>query len=251
MPENSQSTENPFCSRLPVGVNLSGIVEERLLPEYGAVFVTAAVPPPTIVFKDEDAVTAFQNSLEIGSANIGGIDLELQKPAMDALLGAAGEASKQGFSITPRGADSARRNYLGTVELWASRIEPALDHWVSKVRMTSEQAAHIRSLSPFEQVPVVFELEKDEIWFAKDLSKSVIYSVAPPGTSQHLAMLAFDVAEFDDPAVRKILARHGWFQTVVSDLPHFTYLGVEEGELPALGLKRIEYLEREFWVPDI
>jgi hypothetical protein len=117
--------------------------------------------------------------------------------------------------------------------------------------MTSEQAAHIRSLSSFEQVPVVFELEKEEIWFAKDLSKSVIYSVAPPGTSQHLAMLAFDIAEFDDPAVRKILANHGWFQTVVSDLPHFTYLGVKERELPGLGLKRVEYLERKFWVPDI
>jgi hypothetical protein len=248
MPEKSANT---FYSRLPDGIKLSGIVEERLLPEYGEIFATEAEPPPTVVFDDEDDVAAFQNNVAIGRANIGGIDLELQKPAMEALLAAVLEASGQSLSINPRGADSARRNYEGTVELWASRVEPALDHWLANERIRTDQADKIRSLSPFGQVPVVFELEKEEIWFAKDLSKSVIYSVAPPGTSQHLAMLAFDIAEFDDPSVRKILAAHGWFQTVVSDLPHFTYLGVNESELPSLGLKRIEYLEREFWVPDI
>jgi hypothetical protein len=242
--------DNAFSSSLPPDLNRSGIVEERLLPEYGAVFTTSAVPPPTIVFEDEDAVAEFQKTLEIGQAKIGGFELELQKPAMDALLKAVAQASTQGLSINPRGVDSARRNYQGTVELWASRVEPALDHWVAKERIREDTAAHIRSLAPFEQVLAVFELEKDEIWFAKDLSKSIIYSVAPPGTSQHISMLAFDIAEYDDPEVRKVLSKHGWFQTVVSDLPHFTYLGVDEKELPNRGLKRVEYLEREFWVPD-
>lgn len=243
--------ERTFISSLPSEMNLRGIVEERLLPEYGAIFATAAVPPPKIVFEDECAVSAFQDRLEIGRANIGGFDLELQKPAMHALLSAVQEAEKQGLSISPRGADSARRDYRGTVELWASRVEPALDHWLGQGRITSEQADEIRGRSPFEQVPVVFELERDEIWFAKDLSKSIIYSVAPPGTSQHLAMLAFDIAEFDDLAVREILAGSGWFQTVVSDLPHFTYLGVSREELPARGLKKVVYREREFWIPDL
>jgi hypothetical protein len=137
------------------------------------------------------------------------------------------------------------------VELWASRVEPALDHWLATGRITDDQAVSIRDLEPFEQVPVVFELEKEGIWFAKDLSKSIIYSVAPPGASQHLSMLAFDIAEFDDPAVRNILAKNGWYQTVVSDLPHFTYLGIDREELPDRGLKNIEYRDREFWVPDL
>ena len=240
-----------FLSLLPAEMNLRGIVEERLLPEYGAIFATAAVPPPTIVFEDHASVCTFQDRLEIGRANIGGFDLELQKPAMHALLTAIQEAEIEGLTIGPRGADSARRDYQGTVELWASRVEPALDHWLARCRITTDDAESIRRLSPFEQVPVVFELEKDEIWFAKDLSKSIIYSVAPPGTSQHLSMLAFDVSEFDDPTVRSILAQHGWYQTVVSDLPHFTYLGLAREELPARGLKMIEYRDREFWVPDI
>jgi hypothetical protein len=98
---------------------------------------------------------------------------------------------------------------------------------------------------------MVLELERDRIFFAKDLSKSIIYSVAPPGASQHLAMLAFDVAEYYDAEVRSLLARHGWFQTVTSDLPHFTFLGADESDLPGLGLKRIENGDRHFWVPDI
>ncbi|HKX83459.1 MAG TPA: hypothetical protein VJL58_04495 [Pyrinomonadaceae bacterium] len=250
MPTNPTAISG-FYNRLPADMNLSGTVEERLLPEYGAVFVTQAVPPPTIVFENEAAVSSFQDTLEIGYANIGGFDLELQKPAMNALLAAAAEASDEGLSISPRGADSARRNYLGTVELWASRVEPALDHWLAAERISAEQAANIRSLSPFGQVPEVFKLEREGIWFAKDLSKSIIYSVAPPGTSQHLSMLAFDVAEFDQPQVREILAKHGWYQTVVSDLPHFTFLGMNEGELSNSGLKQIAHLEREFWIPDI
>ncbi|HMJ08621.1 MAG TPA: hypothetical protein VK468_06430, partial [Pyrinomonadaceae bacterium] len=83
------------------------------------------------------------------------------------------------------------------------------------------------------------------------LSKSIIYSVAPPGASQHLSMLAFDVKEFDAEDVRVTLAKHRWFQTVTSDLPHFTYLGVAESELAGLGLKRVEHAGRPFWVPDI
>jgi hypothetical protein len=51
--------------------------------------------------------------------------------------------------------------------------------------------------------------------------------------------------------VRQILADHYWYQTVISDLPHFTYLGVDERELQARGLKKVEALDREFWLPDI
>jgi hypothetical protein len=64
-------------------------------------------------------------------------------------------------------------------------------------------------------------------------------------------MLALDIVEFDNPAVRDVLAKHGWFQTVVSDLPHFTYLGANENDLPELGLKKVVSGGRSFWVPDI
>ena len=64
-------------------------------------------------------------------------------------------------------------------------------------------------------------------------------------------MLALDVKEFNNAKVREILAAHGWFQTVASDLPHFTYIGAKESELPGLGLKKTTSGGRTFWVPDI
>jgi len=97
----------------------------------------------------------------------------------------------------------------------------------------------------------VLELEQVGIYFSKDLSKSILYSIAAPGTSQHIAMLAFDVNEFEDSRVREIMSKHGWFQTVVSDLPHFTYLGLKEKDLPKNGLRSVEVNGQVFWIPNV
>jgi hypothetical protein len=97
----------------------------------------------------------------------------------------------------------------------------------------------------------VLELESCGCFFSKDFSKSILQSVAAPGASQHLALLAFDAVEFTDARVRSILAGRGWFRTVRNDLPHFTYLGVAESELPGLGLRPASVDEQVFWVPDL
>ena len=241
-----------FLSILPEGISATNSVESRLLAEYGAVFVSQGVlPPPKIVFEDESDVTTFQSELSVTVENIAGFNMELQSAAMNDLRSASSDARESGLTISPRDNDSARRSYDETVGLWASRVDPALKHWVSKRKLTQADADRIKALSPYEQVIEVLKLEDQGLFFAKDLSKSIIYSVAPPGTSQHLSMLAFDVKEHENAGVRDLLARHKWYQTVVSDLPHFTYLGVEESELPGLGLKKVTEGGRTFWVPDI
>jgi hypothetical protein len=246
------SSQDVFFRSLPTSLVLSGSdVESILLREYGGIFATAASPPDRVIYQDEDDVSRFQETLQTDMAEIGGHTMILQASAIAALIDSVNEANRAGFSITPRAADSAARNYSMTVELWRSRVDPALDHWTAEGKIDLEEAERIRSLSPFEQVQEVFRHEASGIYFAKDLSKSIIYSVAPPGASQHLSLLAFDVTEFTNAEVRTILAKHGWFQTVVSDLPHFTYLGRDREELAAFGLKPIEYNSQEFWVPDI
>lgn len=253
---NTNMNDKPatgFTANLPQGFEQpTDSVGKKLLKEYGSVFVArgGAVPPNKVVFRDEIEVAGFQSSLSTSVETVGSHRLELQAAAMKALQNAITEAKAKGLSITPRGADAAKRTYGETVSLWNSRVEPALKHWVSQGKMTSDDAARIRSLSTFEQVTEVLKLEEQGIFFAKDLSKSIIYSVAPPGTSQHLSMLAFDCAEFNKPEVRAILAANGWYRTVASDLPHFTFLGVKESELPGLGLKKVEN-GGTFWVPDI
>lgn len=252
--EKNDEKKTGFEANLPSGFERpADDVGRKLLKEYGAVFIARgrAKPPPTVIFKDEAAVSSFQGSLSKSSKSIGGVTIELQSAAMDALEKAVAEAKSSGKSITPRGADAARRNYTGTVELWKSRVEPGLKHWTGKGRITASEASRISSLSPFEQVSEILKLESQGIFFAKDLSKSIIFSVAPPGTSQHLSMLALDVTEHDQADVRAILAKHGWYQTVVSDLPHFTFLGVPENELTGLGLKKEMNDGREYWLPSI
>ena len=250
--EKLKSSGN-FTINLPEDFNFPGeAVGQRLLKEYGAMFIARSVHTPNkIVFKTEAEVSKFQSGVTKAKEKIGGFEVELQAAAMEKLKAAIREAEKNNLTITPRGADAAKRNYRETVELWASRINPGLEHWTKEGKLSASEAEKIRRLSPFEQVTEIFKLEEEGLFFSKDLSKTIIYSVAPPGTSQHLALLALDVREHADEKVRGILAKHGWFQTVISDLPHFTFLGVSEDELSGLGLKKIVDDEREFWIPNL
>ena len=233
-------------------ISSSTASEKLLLTEYGAMFAARGVRPPTkIVFHDSETVERFQTDTSSLVGKIAGVEYVLQTEAMEALLSAVEAARGEGLNISGRGTDSASRTFDETVGLWNSRVEPALEHWLALGKISKEQVLEIRSSTPAEQVPLVLELEAYGIFFAKDLSKSIIYSVAPPGASQHLSRLAFDVAEFNEPAVREILAQHYWYQTVTSDLPHFTYLGIPEYDLPAAGLKKVESANRTFFVPDI
>ncbi|MFT3745437.1 MAG: hypothetical protein QM785_14235 [Pyrinomonadaceae bacterium] len=250
---NETIAKKGFLENLPKGFEQPTDDAGRLLlREYGAVFLArnGAVPPKKVVFRDEADVTAFQSTLQHSAESIGGTTVELQAAAMAGLQKARAEAQQAGLNITPRGADSARRGYNQTVSLWASRVNPGFVFWVGKGRVTQAEASRIKALTPYQQVPEILRLEQSNIFFAKSLDKSIIYSVAPPGTSQHLSMLALDVEQNENAKVRAILAKNGWFQTVVSDLPHFTYIGVKESELAALGLKQVQNGGRTFWIPE-
>lgn len=229
-------------------------VARRILEEYGAVYLATrkVQPPPVCLFTDEEQVTKFQDEAGVKAEYIAYDTVELQPEAMKRLLKAREAAQKEGLDITPRdGAEAARRNYEDSVRLWNSRFQPALDYWLEQGRLTADDVNRLRSLPLAQQVAEVLELEKNGIYFSKDLSKSILYSIAAPGTSQHIAMLAFDVNEFENPRVREIMAKHGWFQTVLSDLPHFTFLGLKEKDLPKHGLRSVEVNGQVFWIPNV
>jgi hypothetical protein len=251
--DGTKLTVERFC---PQG----NIVTRRILSEYGAIFVGDGEYRALCYFTDENHLQTVQRDILAGSEPkiIGGVRIELQPAAMDALLGAIEEARRQGLAITPRGGSmAARRSFADTVGLWSSRVNPGLNHWVRRGRLTAAEARQIRNLPLMQQVKVILELEDQKgIYFSTDFSKSILYSVAMPGASQHNWMLALDVAQFGNPRVREILARHGWFQTVYSDLPHFTYLGVKESNpvvresrLRSLGLRSKSIGNQVFWIP--
>jgi hypothetical protein len=225
----------------------------RVLKEYGAIFVArgGVVLPPVVIFPDQNAVARWQSNLNTEQVELAGIPARLQSAAMQSLMKAREEAFQAHVHISPRGPDAAQRSYGETLELWRSRVNPGLQHWVNKGFLSAAEAERIKELPTREQVPQILELEKRGLYFGEDFSKSDLFSVAPPGASQHLSMLAFDVKEHDNPVVRLILEHHGWFQTVRSDLPHFTYLGVDRQLLPSLGLRIVKSGERSFWIPDL
>jgi hypothetical protein len=230
------------------------LVARRVLEEYGAMFVAAqsVVVPAVCIFTSEEELLAFQRGAGWRAADFGGAPIELQPAALDALLAARAEVRARGLDITPRdGSEAGRRGFDDSLRLWRSRCDPALDHWCERGRLSSALAERLRGLPLREQVAAVLELEVGGVFFSKDFSKSILRSVAAPGASQHLALLAFDAAEFHDPRVRRALARHGWFQTVLSDLPHFTFLVLDERELPARGLRVVEECGQQFWIPDM
>ena len=239
-----------------IAFSFASPVEKRLFAEYGAIFVTKATAPPTIIFANSQQVDAFQTSLQISKATIGEYEMELQTGAMAALLSASEELGRKGFTLTPRAEDSARRSYEQTVSLWQRNVNRGLEHWQTEGLIDNERVALIQALEPVEQVAVILEIEEqEEIFFGTFFNRSILYSVAAPGASQHLAMLAFDVNEYRQEMVETLLNEHGWYRTVIHDLPHFTYLGHREEDLPQLGLKRVtldyEEFSLRFWVPDV
>lgn len=226
-------------------------VARRVLAEYGAMFMAEGVAlPSTCLFETEEEVERFQRAAGWRAESLGGVRIELQPAAMEAFMRARASALADGFDITPRGgSEAARRSFADSLRLWRSRCDPALTHWCAEGSLEREEAERVRELATREQVAEVLKLEGRGLHFSKCFSKSILHSVAAPGASQHLAMLALDVAEFHDERVRRLLAAHGWFQTVLSDLPHFTYLGLEERELPSRGLRRVAAGGQVFWVP--
>ena len=229
-------------------------IARRALEEYGALFVADASVrvPDACIFACEAAVTDFQRQAGSATATLDASVVELQPAALQALLAARDEAHDLGLTLTPRGGgEASRRDYADTLRLWHSRVLPALDFWCACGHLSNDEADLVRQLPTAAQVAAVLECEARGIYFSKDFKKSVMRSVALPGTSQHLAMLAFDAVEFRDARVRSVLARHGWFQTVLSDLPHFTFLGRAEADLPDYGLKRVVADEQVFYVPHV
>jgi len=244
----------PFQAQLPPGfLDPQDPLTRQLVREYGATLVSRGdvARPVTMIFPNEAAVTAWQSGVSVKEVVVGGVKVTLQTAAMAALQQALAEAAKTKLAITPTGADAARRTYAGTVINWKSRVDAGLVHWQAAKKLAPADAAAIKALTPAGQIPRILALEEQGLCFAKSLDKTILRSVAAPGSSQHVFMLALDVRQHADPRVRALLARHGWFQTVVTDEPHFTFLGADAAGLPALGLKPVKARGRDYWVPDI
>jgi hypothetical protein len=229
----------------------TNIVAHRVFKDYGAMFIADDVQWPTkCVFANEEEVQAFQRTLKTKSEVINGTTVVLQEEAMEALIKARKEAAKRGLKITPRGGFASKRSFTDTARIWSSRFEPGLKHWIGKRKLTFVQAEAARRLDIIAQVAQVIDWDENEWWFSTFFNRSIFSSVAAPGTSQHLSLLALDVTEFENKSVREVLNDHGWYQTIIDDTPHFTYIGRDEDDLPNHGLRAATRGGFTFWIPN-
>ncbi|BAY65421.1 peptidase M15B and M15C, D,D-carboxypeptidase VanY/endolysin [Calothrix brevissima NIES-22] len=193
----------------------SGSYEYILLRKYGAVFVNQEpeIKLPAKVLLDNDQETKeFQSTLTMIKVD-GTKDCYLQQAAGLALNKAK---TIQKISLkSGYGGGDCTRTYSTNLRFWRKY---ANNRTLEKVRQGKETA--------------------------------ILSIVAPPGTSQHLWGLAIDL-RLSSQKQRQALNQNGWFQTVEGDTPHWTYLGLNESQLPVFGFQKKLVKGIAYWITPI
>lgn len=235
---------------LPAGEDAAHATVMRL---YGATFI--AKPglklPPYAVFEAPAQVRSYQKTLPLKRLKVGRYNVVLQTEALNAFSEAEKEAAQYKLRISPVGDIASLRSYEDTAYIWHKYLEKGLNYWVANHKVKSQEARRILALPPRAQLNAVLALEEKGLYLHANHIHSIMNLAAPPGGSQHISGLAMDIEEHQNPKVREILNRHGFFQTVLHDSPHFIFLGRKTEELADLGLVSVLSNGRQYWIPDI
>jgi hypothetical protein len=221
-----------------------------ILRTYGAAWASTS-QRPTVVSVPTEADRQLQvDGWATSSVTIGDRVLTTQTAAAHALSEARDELKALGVHLIPGSNTPSARTWATTHNSWRQRLTLGLDYWVQQGTLESDDKARILALPPNLQLKEALKLEDGGMYLNKHHNRPILSSVAAPGSSQHCWMLAVDLKPHT-PKVVEVMASHGWFRTVWADRPHFTWLGVPEDQLPALGLKLRMYGEDAMWVPDL
>ncbi len=203
-----------IANKLPI-IPQPGTFEYILLDKYGAAFVNQAPEiklPQKVIFANEQETKEFQSTLTMIKVD-GTNDCYLQQSA-----GLAFNKARSLQTIPLKsgyGSGDCTRTFTTNLRFWQKY---ANDRTLEKVRQGKETA--------------------------------ILGIVAPPGTSQHLWGLAIDL-RVSSQKQRQALNQNGWFQTVESDIPHWTYLGLTEEQLPLFGFKKKVMRGITYWLTPI
>jgi hypothetical protein len=186
--------------------------EYTLLRTYGAVFLNPDVGiklPPKVILANEQETQEFQATLTMGHVD-GTNDCYLQKSAADTLNKAR---IQQHIPLkSGYGSGDCTRTFNTNLRFWHKY---ANNQVLAKVQQGQET--------------------------------KILGLVAPPGTSQHLWGLAIDL-RVSSKEQRKALNQNGWFQTVKNDIPHWTYVGLTEENLPLFGFNKQVVRDITYWI---
>ncbi len=210
LPE-SERFLSAIATKLPT-IPQPGTFEYILLRAYGAAFVNQQPEiklPPKVILANEQETKAFQTTLTMGKVD-GTNDCYLQKSAADAFNKAKSAAR---ISLKSGYGDSdCTRTFATNLRFWRKYAD---NNTLERVRQGKETA--------------------------------ILGVVAPPGASQHLWGLAIDLQIYSQ-VQRQALNKNGWFQTVENDVPHWTYVGLTEENLPLFGFKNKIVRGTTYWL---
>ncbi|MFN5067878.1 MAG: D-alanyl-D-alanine carboxypeptidase family protein [Aphanizomenon sp.] len=188
--------------------------EYTLLRSYGTVFINQELGinlPQKVILDNELETKSFQDTISISLVD-GTQECYLQKTAVAALN---------------------KAKLLAKIDLKSGYTGDCLRNFITNLRFWNKYA----NSETLTRVKAGKETK-------------ILGLVAPPGTSQHLWGLAIDL-QVSTPTQRQALNENGWFQTVVNDLPHWTYLGWSENDLPKFGLQQKIVQGIKYWVTPI
>ena len=188
--------------------------EYTLLRSYGTVFInqeSGIKLPEKVILDNEIETQSFQDKISIELVN-GTEECYLQKPAAAALNKAK---ELENIPLKSGYAGDCLRNFATNLRFW--------NKYANRETLTQVKAGK---------------------------ETKILGLVAPPGTSQHLWGLAIDL-QILTPSQKQTLNENGWFQTVVNDLPHWTYLGWREEDLPKFGLQQKIIQGIKYWITPI
>ncbi|RCJ36471.1 peptidase M15 [Nostoc minutum NIES-26] len=208
---NQERFLSAIANKLP-SIPHPGTFEYILLHSYGAVFVNQEVAiklPSKVIFANEQETQDFQSTLTMEKVD-GTKDCYLQKSAAEALDNA--RASHNISLKSGYGEGDCTRSFATNLRFWHKY---ANNKTLEKVRQGKET--------------------------------TILGVVAPPGTSQHLWGLAIDL-RISNQKQREVLYQNGWFQTVENDVPHWTYIGLPEEDLPLFGFKNKVVRGISYWL---
>ncbi|MBW4480511.1 MAG: D-alanyl-D-alanine carboxypeptidase family protein [Tolypothrix brevis GSE-NOS-MK-07-07A] len=200
-----------IADKLPT-IPQPGTFEYILLRAYGAAFVNQQPEiklPPKVILANEQETAYFQTTLVMGKVDNTN-DCYLQKSAADAF-----NKAKSAARISLKsgyGNSDCTRTFATNLRFWRKYAD---NNTLERVRQGKETA--------------------------------ILGVVAPPGASQHLWGLAIDLQVYSQ-VQRQALNKNGWFQTVENDVPHWTYVGLTEENLPLFGFKNKIVRGINYWL---
>ncbi|WP_071191117.1 D-alanyl-D-alanine carboxypeptidase family protein [Trichormus sp. NMC-1] len=185
--------------------------EYIILRAYGTVFINQQPEiklPPKVILDNEQQTQEYQGNLRVDLVE-GTTECYLQKAAAEAFNKAR---HLQKIPLKSGYSGDCTRSFATNLRFW-------------------QKYTNSQTLSQVQQ----------------GKETKILGTVAPPGTSQHLWGLAIDL-RVSSAAQRQALNQNGWFQTVENDLPHWTYLGWNEEDLPKFGLRNKTVNGITYWV---